>query len=1826
MHKGSQGSSASVWIEAEHHAQGFDGTETELRDEADDEKPRRWRSGILHLPRWAQRLTGVAMLLACCTLLVGLRLLPGADEAAAGNWHSVFRHWRWNDRSTASAIPHVGQDSRMPFENSLSSAKGSAVLPLPKLEETALRFLASDSSLHSSTAGNGTSSSSHASGCGRSHGAEHTLEGTLAFLMSCFILCCVLEHLNLLVPAFCRLPISVVMFVVGKVVGTFCLKGLENVNHRGKGFDNLIEGLQGAAWFDPHALLYVILPPLLYESAASMSWRVLRKVLPSAMLLAVPGVLLNTLLTGLYVKAVVRVQGQVPAWETAWLLSSILSATDPVAVVAALAELGAPQKLSALIEGESLLNDGTAVVATYVLRDWVMGAGAPSEDKFCPGSPPTATCIGQYFFQVAFGGCLVGLAAGLLLAYWVTHIRHHHHTVLEISIILTSVYSTFFVAEALATSGVLAVVTLGFMMSAHISARLSAHGRHNHHVVLAQIGYACNQVAFLGAGIISARFLWGGSGCHGDHTAADGYAWMELAGLYVTIHLTRACVVAVFLPFLRRLGYGLTWKESTILVYGGLRGAVGLVMSLIVEHSEYIDSHVSQMVAFHTSGIVLFTLLINGLSIQYLYRGLDLYPANPFRRTYLRKILAKLETECQRGDIRQIAKDWFFWTVLIAKILRGVPNFKMVQFGESGSPVPTGIFGMHRVLKSIEHSANVHMQEFIDQDPSSFEKPFGVRWDTLKAHREQDFASRFTSLLNECMKITLDQKDHLVRGVIALEDSKLGYRPEGAGHGLYVSMRSVYTLAGDPLAKTDRNARDEESDSEDEEMMSFEFEVEVLRFWKAARIVVGLISSPSRIQPPCPEPEGDDKLILGHAIGTVGLDTYTGLGSICMERKGYSSGGRRTSVNDFEVNDPEISSMRLSRLSVDGPVDEEDPQPIFFPLDDACECGNVFMDEDIICRMCGRRRDEIEPYLLEPGTRIVTRCVPVAGSSREWEVVFTARQECGRVMFKKRIPMGRQHPAHLYPAIEFIELAKKKEDKRHSQAASMKRLAKSLGKIGAMNESRRNTKQIGAATKQKTGKKTWFGETKRDPTADAPKGPEILWDFPGNGAELSKKMDPLLPCQPSEEPLNFEDKPSNGSAAARLGALHEDPMEDSNFVPIESLDGAWEINDVLNCDTTYVTVATAVENVSPTTNVFALSESSTMISMDNAISGNDVIAFSASNTMDSGVMKPADSDLPQFCKPTKDIDTQDGPPLPNHECSFVRRRSIEVQEQPAYTSEISVALPLPKDLNVPHRVNEEFDDGLHLQNLQGCETMADGPGSVGMIVTDTITTVANYDSEGAVGSGSLRSNDSHVAEMMGKMLSFAAIGSKRSSDTRSSSSLDSDEENCDMAAAVMVSFELQLATGSDSINELFTVLFNTVRMRYHEMHENGVLSDLAFSWLSESVGEALDCAGREVNSLGAANFKRGKTLTSLGQDQGTDWGSRMSKMVFRGSKGSKRDSEGSEARRHVIGEGNPERRKLASLFEPMLVEYMSIEKKVSHQSFWDRFPPTWELCRQHGYPVTSAKVEAMWAFVLAHEHVIKECPTLERFPAMQLCIHRVIKEMKSDLILLEELQPRRFFYSKHILALRVVMKRRLDKLHKFVDEGWLNAADGDFLVEIFQERLNEAEQYFPRLHSRAMTSLTKSDRRPSVDASNAWKDLDLHGLKNSRLASTRTDASGAFGLRNRSTVENPDTKRPESAMDSVYGSGEKSSSLFSFAEQSKQLFSFGRRPSGMKPPPPGDTSFGRNPSLRSYSSQTYRTNMLKMNDRPKGMFGGGLSRQTSPGFSDQAFSEQTSPS
>ena len=214
------------------------------------------------------------------------------------------------------------------------------------------------------------------------------------------------------------------------------------------------------AGIHPGFLLFFFIPALVYASAQTVDVHIFRESFINVVTLAVPGVLMATYLMFAFFYFT---YGDNPrygwSFDACMCFGSILAATDPVAVVALLNDLGAPHKLSIVIEGESLLNDGTALVLFTIFSDALLSIERSTGDQFL------------FFFRLALGGMGVGVAAGLVSVLVFTAMRSWVH---ETTWTIAAAYLTFFLCENenVQFSGVLGVVFLGITISLYGGTRI----------------------------------------------------------------------------------------------------------------------------------------------------------------------------------------------------------------------------------------------------------------------------------------------------------------------------------------------------------------------------------------------------------------------------------------------------------------------------------------------------------------------------------------------------------------------------------------------------------------------------------------------------------------------------------------------------------------------------------------------------------------------------------------------------------------------------------------------------------------------------------------------------------------------------------------------------------------------------------------------------------------------------------------------------------------------------------------------------------------------------------------------------------------------------------------------------------------------------------------------------------------------------------------------------------------------------------------------------------------------------------------------------------
>ena len=397
-----------------------------------------------------------------------------------------------------------------------------------------------------------------------------------------------------------QIPYTVALLVIGLLMGLI---------HRTDFFTYntpvLADTLNLVVDISPHLILYLFLPTLIFESAFAMEVHLFRRMFVQIAVLAVPGLIVATMLTaGLALWAF-------PfdwSWAMCLMFGALISATDPVAVVALLKEVSSRKRLETLIEGESLFNDGTAIVFFSLFYGWVLSGVGQEVNIFA---------VAMEFSWVVTAGLLIGVALGGWSIIWLG--RVFNDPMIEISLSIMAAYLVFLLAESIHVSGVVAVVTLALMYASIGRTRISPEVAGFLHHFWEMMAHIANTLIFLLVGVLVAVRV----------PLTDMDLWQALIILYVGIMLIRSFSVALFVPILKRIGIGINREKAIVLVWGGLRGAVSLALALTVAANDQIPKEIGDQVMFLCAGIVVLTILVNGTSMGMVlhWLGLDKLPS-----------------------------------------------------------------------------------------------------------------------------------------------------------------------------------------------------------------------------------------------------------------------------------------------------------------------------------------------------------------------------------------------------------------------------------------------------------------------------------------------------------------------------------------------------------------------------------------------------------------------------------------------------------------------------------------------------------------------------------------------------------------------------------------------------------------------------------------------------------------------------------------------------------------------------------------------------------------------------------------------------------------------------------------------------------------------------------------------------------------------------------------------------------------------------------------------------------------------------------------------
>lgn len=343
-------------------------------------------------------------------------------------------------------------------------------------------------------------------------------------------------------------------------------------------------------------LFAVVLPGLLFEAAVHLRKEWLADTRAGIAALAIPGVVLALGITAGSVLPGVRALVPTFGMLDALAFAAATVATDPIAVVATFRELKVPRRLSVLVEGESLLNDGTGVVVFNL----VVAAAA--------GSGLSLSAAAGQFALVSIGGALVG---GLLAFAIVQVLRRIDEPMIEVTLTVIAAYGSFAIAEQLEVSGVIATVAAGL-----VCGNAARRGTHSDAAIAAlrtfweYVAFALNSIVFLLIGLQVGM-------------PALLQDWRPILIGYVVVTVVRFIVVFTTAAALRPTRERMPWRWTLIVGWSGLRGALAMVLAIALPGS--FPSR--ELIVHMTFGVVLLSIIAQGLTIGPLLRRLGIREA-----------------------------------------------------------------------------------------------------------------------------------------------------------------------------------------------------------------------------------------------------------------------------------------------------------------------------------------------------------------------------------------------------------------------------------------------------------------------------------------------------------------------------------------------------------------------------------------------------------------------------------------------------------------------------------------------------------------------------------------------------------------------------------------------------------------------------------------------------------------------------------------------------------------------------------------------------------------------------------------------------------------------------------------------------------------------------------------------------------------------------------------------------------------------------------------------------------------------------------------------
>jgi CPA1 family monovalent cation:H+ antiporter len=376
--------------------------------------------------------------------------------------------------------------------------------------------------------------------------------------------------------------------------------------------------------------IYVFLPLLVFEAGIATDVRRMLDDTAPILLLAIVATLVTTAAIGLALGPLARVPLVV-----CLLLGAVVSTTDPAAVIAIFRDIGAPARLTRLVEGEALLNDAAAIVLYAVLLGMI---GTAREPDIGSGL--------REFFLSFIGGGLLGLLAGRGLLSIIAWVRDDR--LAEATLTLALAYGVFIAAERLFhVSGIVAVLGSGLAISAYGRSRINPYNWSFLTDLWDQLAFWARSLVFILAAILVPRLL-------GDIGPDD---LVLLAVLIAAAFAARAVVLFVLMPMLEyfKLTQAISSAYKLAIIWGGLRGALTLVLALAATENAALGPEIRRFIAVLATGFVLFTLFVNGTTLRLVIAVLGLNRLSPRNQVLRDRVLAVAYAEVS-DSVRRLAQ------------------------------------------------------------------------------------------------------------------------------------------------------------------------------------------------------------------------------------------------------------------------------------------------------------------------------------------------------------------------------------------------------------------------------------------------------------------------------------------------------------------------------------------------------------------------------------------------------------------------------------------------------------------------------------------------------------------------------------------------------------------------------------------------------------------------------------------------------------------------------------------------------------------------------------------------------------------------------------------------------------------------------------------------------------------------------------------------------------------------------------------------------------------------------------------------------------------